>query len=343
MEYYDVIIVGAGIAGCGLAYNLKKIGYTGSVLIIDKKEVGAHKGHGVRNTFGSTQKKYQLPYFQKYDGIKMYVYDEHFFTIEEEVFSMDYEVICKNLLNKSSAIFKQEVAGDTCNNTLITNKNNYRFQYLIDCSGFWGFLRKKLKMKAPLRYWIGNLHKIEIPIKSDLDKNYIHYSHGDNGYVEEINPHNKFATHGDWQFVKSLNFNLISPPKNSLMKKFLDEKMINEFSRGIIVNSPQFSPVRGNYVLLGDSMGTSPPSTAFGIRPLLELSELLSNAILINKLSIFEKQWKKNYFDSYIKYLVGKFDFFGNSKFVKVLKQYPSYYKIFKTILTYGCDEYFKI
>jgi flavin-dependent dehydrogenase len=47
MEHYDVIIVGAGIAGSGLAYNLNREGYKGSVLVIDKDGAGIKMGLGV--------------------------------------------------------------------------------------------------------------------------------------------------------------------------------------------------------------------------------------------------------------------------------------------------------
>ena len=62
MEYYDVIIVGAGIAGCGLAYNLKRIGYKGSVLVIDKKEPGANAAYGYRNIEGDIVEEFNLNY-----------------------------------------------------------------------------------------------------------------------------------------------------------------------------------------------------------------------------------------------------------------------------------------
>ena len=42
MESYDVVIVGGGIAGTGLAYNLSKTCPNKSVLILDKNKPGAN-------------------------------------------------------------------------------------------------------------------------------------------------------------------------------------------------------------------------------------------------------------------------------------------------------------
>ena len=66
MSYYDAVIVGAGIAGTGLAYNLSQRCPERSVLVIDKKGPGGNKGHNLRTTFESTIKKYRLPFFHKY-------------------------------------------------------------------------------------------------------------------------------------------------------------------------------------------------------------------------------------------------------------------------------------
>jgi flavin-dependent dehydrogenase len=343
MEYYDVIIVGAGIAGCGLAYNLKRIGYSGKVLVIDKKELGANKGHNVRSIFSQTIKEYNLPYFQKYKGIKMCVYDQEIFTIKEKVYSTHYDTICKNLFKRSLAKFKKEYALEIKNKTLYTNTNKYDFKYLVDCSGPYGFLRRNLKMHKPLRYWIGILKKIELKKEDNIDQDYIYYSHGDNGYAEEINPHGKFITYGDWQHTDKANFNLIKPPKRKMLKKLVNNPKVIEESEGVMVNSPMLPIIYRNYAFLGDSLGTSPTSSGAGVGPTLDSSLILAKAIVIKNLKYYEREWKKNYLEPYIKFLVNKINLNTKNKIIKKIKNYPSYEEIFKVLLKSGGEEYSKM
>lgn len=342
MEKYNVIIVGAGIAGAGLAYNLKNQGYNGSVLVIDKKEIGANKGHNIRSIFYNDIKKHNIPFFQKYKGIKMYVYDKEMFSINNPIYSVNYDFICKHFFNKSSSEFKKEEAINIKNNVLLTNRESYSFEYLIDCSGPFGFLRRQFNMPRPIRYWIANLKKIQSD-NINLDRDYIHYSHGNNGYVEEINPHKDLVTYGDWQFVSKINFNLIKPHKNTILRKNIINPKIIETSRAVMVNSPQLPVIYKNFAFLGDSLGTSPTSSGAGIGPALDSSIILSKAIINKNLKYFEKEWKKTYLEAYIKLLINKIDFNTNNKFIKYIKNYPSHYDIFKAMFSFSSEEYSKL
>ncbi len=149
MEYYDVIIVGAGIAGCGLAYNLKRIGYKGSVLVIDKKGVGANVGYGYRNTFKEIIDEYGLLYEHKYEGLKYCMDDKEYMTIDAPFYFVNYQKICKTLIMRSFINFKKEEAIYIKDNNLKTKKSDYKFRYLVDCSGNNFFLKNILKQNKP--------------------------------------------------------------------------------------------------------------------------------------------------------------------------------------------------
>ena len=110
MEKYDVIIVGAGIAGCGLAYNLKRFNYGGKVLLIDKDEPGANAAYGYRNTTEEIVKEYDLPYEHVYKGMKVGVADKTYFTLQKKFYFIDYKKTCKNFIKNSQTEFRKEKA-----------------------------------------------------------------------------------------------------------------------------------------------------------------------------------------------------------------------------------------
>src|SRR3989338_5710522 len=97
MESYDVVIVGAGIAGTGLAYNLKQICPEKSVLVIDRKEVGSNAGYGYRITFGEMIERYNLPYHHVYNGIKMGLFWEEPLILNDSFYLVNYKKICRHL------------------------------------------------------------------------------------------------------------------------------------------------------------------------------------------------------------------------------------------------------
>jgi len=58
MRKFDIVVIGAGIGGASLTYHLLKLGYTGSILVVDQGETVAagatsHSAGGFRNLFTS--------------------------------------------------------------------------------------------------------------------------------------------------------------------------------------------------------------------------------------------------------------------------------------------------
>jgi glycine/D-amino acid oxidase-like deaminating enzyme len=157
MEYYDTTIIGAGIAGCGLAYNLRKFGYKGKILIIEKYTPGANAAYGYRNTFKKTIEEYNLPYIKKFKKLKMGEFSGIKLDVNLDFYLIDYSRICNHLIKNLEITFKREEVIFVKDRTLTTNKESYKFHYLIDASGFSFFLKKQLRMKLPEKYYIGNL------------------------------------------------------------------------------------------------------------------------------------------------------------------------------------------
>ncbi len=334
MEYYDVIIIGAGIAGCGLAYNLKRIGYKGSVLVIDKEGVGANAAYGYRNTTKEIIKEYNFPYIKKFKGVKVGAYDDILMTVNKDYYFFDYTKICSSLLKKSGASFHKEIAISTNHKKIITSNKKYSFKYLIDCSGANFFLKKRFKQQLPFRYWIGKVRKLKNK-SSELDKDYFYFLFDDEGFLEEIYNLNTGILHGYWQYTKKINFNLIHAPENTLLKKYVSNLNIDCEYKVIGPCTPAFPLAFKNYAFLGDSFGNATTSSASGILPGLDSSKILADAIDKNNLRYYQKEWKKRYIPSYLPYLISRLDRFNNPIFIKKIKQYPKNSKVAKILSNY--------
>ena len=320
MERYDVIIVGAGIAGTSLAYNLSQECPEKRVLLIDKKSPGANAAYGYRSTTEDTVKKYKLPYEHIYKGINVGMGDEVAFVLKKNYYLLNYRIICKNFLKKSQVEFRNEEAIKQEGNFLETNKNRYSFQILVDCSGHNFFVKKIHKHKIPFRYFIGKTRVLKNKLKN---KNFIYYQFSDSNYVGEIYPLKNKTLQADWYYVKKVNFNNINPPDKTIYKKYIPNPEIIQEINAVIPCTPVLPLFYKNIAFLGNSFGNSTTSSASGTHTILNTSLMLTEAIKKNNLNIYEKNWKKRYLDIYIKHLVTKYDTYHNSKFLQWLKKTP--------------------
>ncbi len=321
MEYYDVIIIGAGIAGCGLAYNLKRIGYKGSVLIIDKEGIGSNIGYVYRNTFEETIKKYNLPYYHKFNGLKMGTSKGIILKIPVTFYLINYQKTCKYLFDKAYKNYKKEKSIAIKNNFLKTDKAKYEFRYLIDCSGGKLFARKYFKKSLPKRYWIGNV-KVFKYTRKDKD-NCFYFLSEKNGFVEDLYFVKNITINGWWQYAKD-PLEKIKPPKDPFSKQFIknDTKIIAN-NHVVLPAEPVLPLIYKNIAFLGDSFGNATPATGEGIRPILNSSEILANAIKKGSLLQYEKEWKEKYLDDYQKAVASKIDMKNRLKIIYLLKDYP--------------------
>jgi flavin-dependent dehydrogenase len=332
MKNYDIAIIGAGIAGTSLAYNLNQKCPELKTIIIDKKEPGANKDYGNRNTPYETAKENKLPYNHIYQGIKVGIEDEVLFKLQKKYAFINYQKTCKQFLKKSETEYKNEEAENIQGKFLTTNKNIYRTKLIIDCSGKSFFAKKILNQPKPERYWVGRTRIIKNTLK---DKNYFYHQFSNTVYFEDLNPLKDKTLQGDWYYLKSPDFrNLYEPEKNILKKEIKNPKIIQEFN-SIIPCTPSFPTVHKNILFLGDSFGNPTASSACGINIILKTSELLANCIKKRKISIFEKKWKEQYLEIYIRHLVSKFNSFHHSKLVEKIKNSPPRKKLYPIIAKY--------
>jgi flavin-dependent dehydrogenase len=332
MEKFEVIIIGAGIAGCGLAYNLKKLGYGGSILIVDKNKIGSNTDCGYRNTFKEVIKEYNLPYFHKYEGIKIGANDQIFFSLKEPFYFVDYNKICNHLILRADAEYRNEEVLDVKESILLTNRGEYRFRYLIDCSGSGFFLRNKLNFMKPFVYYIGETKIIKS--KEKISDKYFFCTTNTSGYVEDLYPLKNMIIQGNWQITDKIDFNLIKVPEKNLLNKYVREYEVVKTSKAVDPISPVFPLVYKNYAFLGDSFGNA-SSVGEGLRPILEASKLLSEAIIKDDLNDFGKSWKKMNLDKYTKCLISKYETKTDHMIVRYLNKSPSKEELFEIFKGY--------
>ncbi len=321
MEHYDVIIVGGGIAGTGFACNLKRHGYKGRILLLDKNDLGANSAYGHRTVFKELIDEYNLPYFHKFKGVKIGGYDKVYFNIDEDFYFIDYKECCNFLFKYSDAYFVREEANLVKKNVLYTNKSRYGFDYLIDCTGSSFFIRKQLNKQVSFRYWIGNLKLLDNEEK--IKEDYFYYMFSNNGFLEEFAVTPKGIISGYWQYESKIDYSRIRPHKKTKLRKYLHNKILKQSYCALPV-SPVLPLVFKNCATLGDSFGIASSSMAFGVSSTLEASKSLVLAIKKENLRLYEKEWKEKNLDTYIKYLVSKFDTFNNCRFIEKIKSYPS-------------------
>jgi len=302
MEKYDIIIVGGGVAGSSLAYNLSQECQNKHVLLIDKNEPGANAAYGYRNTTEEVIRKYKLPYEYKFKGIKVGAGDKVYLTLNKKFFFLDYKKICQNFIDKSKVEFRKETATELNKNLLKTDKKEYFFKTLIDCSGHNFFVRKLFKQKLPFRYWVGNTKILKNKLKLD---NYFYYQFSDSNYFEDFYPLKDKTLQGDWQYVKKVGFNFLAPEK-TIMRKYISKPEISSSSKVIIPCTPVFPLVHENIAHLGDSFGNATTCSAEGVHNILDTAEMLVQAIKEEDLKSYEQMWKKKYLERYIKFLSTK-------------------------------------
>lgn len=323
MEHYDVVIVGAGIAGCGLAHNLKRFGYIGKILVLDKNKIGANAAYGFRNTFQEVIDEYNFNYEKKFDGLNVGTYHKIFSNIKGDFYFVDYKKICNSLISRSDAIFKKERVVSVEDDVLLTgsgivstDRDAYTFNFFIDCSGSDFFLKNKMKLRRPYKYWVGKTRSIGDKFS---DKFYYHLV-DKSGNLEDIYPLKNVILQGLWRYISLGNLYHYKMRKSRFLEKKILSKEGPDEHISIIPCSPAFPFVVGSCASLGDSCGCASTSSGEGIRPILNSSKILAKAIMENNLKEYEKRWKKKYLNVYLRQLASKLNFKIRLKLFRILR-----------------------
>jgi len=318
---YDTIIIGAGIAGSSLAYNLKKIRYKKNVLIIEKISPGSNSPHYHRIISNEMVNKYRLPFIRTYKGLKLGVHNQIYASIKYPSTLVSYSQVCSFLIEKSDAILTNESALSIEKNRIITDKNHYQFKYLIDCSGTGFFARDQLNLKKPFRFWVGKSRVISNKIdEMGLDTDYYYYTFDDSGYVEDIYPLQNSTLQGDWQYSKHKTTDVPVDKPNHFNMIEADTK---EEHNSLIPCSPVFPMVRDNTGFLGDSCGNTRTSSAKGMDLNIKCSEIMASCIKDNDLKRYEAEWRNRYHKVFLNHLTSRVDRYLNPTILKTIKNYP--------------------
>ena len=331
MEHYDVIIIGAGIAGCGLAYNLHRFCPEKKVLVIDGSKLNENTQHHYKILFKENKEEYNLPFIKRLKGIKNGSGNNIVATFEDDsLYIVDYKDICKSLLKRSKADVVDEQAIDVNYTTLTTNQNKYTFKYLVDCSGNSFFIRKKFHLPLPFRYYIGKTKVFKG--KNELNKNYYYNFFTGNNFFEEIFSVNDQFVYSEWCYSKQPNPNLIITPPNTYYQSKINKNNLQLIQKGFasIPVGPVLPIVYKNFAFLGDSFGNAAPIGGFGTLSSLRASKLLAKAIMEDDLKLYSDVWKKKYLDFHLKQLASKMDRLNNTKIMERIKNYPTTDKVIK-------------
>lgn len=326
-KIYDVVIVGAGIAGCSLAYELKKRKKNLSVLVLDKNSPGYNADYGYRSVTKKLADKYSLKYDYKFKGLKIGTDDETHFTVNNDFCFVNYSDVCNDFLNKSKADFVSDLAIDVKNKTLITKNHTFNFNFLVDASGANFFLRNKFNLAKPDRFWVG----ITKVLKNEgFNDDFYYHNFSDSEYLEDCYCLGDKILHGDWAYLKEVDFSKIEIPEKTLYSKHLAGFKVERTFRSVIPCSFVPPLINKNMVSFGDSFGFALTSSAIGMKPILESSSILAKSLVLGDLNIFQTFWEKNHLDNYSKFLVSKFDGFNNSKIMEKIKSYPRRTEVIK-------------
>lgn len=317
MEKYDVVIIGAGIAGSGLVYHLKKSNL--NILLIDKN-LNKERKFNYRLIFEECLQEYNFPFLEVYDGVNFGTHKEIYLTVKNKMYIVDYDKVCIHLRRNIKITEREEIAIDIKKKLLITNKGNYEFQFLIDCSGYDSFLRKKLLLPMPQIYMYGKRRVFRN--KYDAKDNLVYFLSQKDGYVEEFYVLDDMILQGDWGMSKEVDRSKLFPREYSYFNNYREHE-IEHTSFAIYPISPALPLVYKNYAFLGDSFGNATPSTGEGIRPILETSKMLAQSLKEKDLVKYEKKWKKRYLKIYLKQLTTKLDLENRFIFYEAFKKNP--------------------
>ncbi|MFH0874629.1 MAG: hypothetical protein V1859_01740 [archaeon] len=184
-------------------------------------------------------------------------------------------------------------------------KGKYDYDYLIDCSGNSFFIRKLLKLNLPSKLWIGKTRLLLLNKKPNF-QNEAYYCLNDDGTFEDFYPFENYAANGVWRYTDSSDLNHKTPLKNSHFSDIIAESKVFLEKRVMVPANPVFPLHYKNIGFLGDSFGNATTIASEGIRPILDTSKLLCQAIRKNNLSLYDSSWKKVYLNTYLKHLASK-------------------------------------
>jgi len=282
LKHYNVIIIGAGIAGQSCAKNL--INSKHSVLLIEFNPNFQHKACAGGLT--KKDKKYISPKYYKGSSQKACVVfkKQEVLTKQPVITHVSRSKYLKEGIKEITAssniqvLIPNKIVEINDNNIQIGNGIVISFDYLVGADGTFSVVRKHLGLNRK-KLWIGIQYRTENSDKRNVSE--IHLEENTSGYFW-IFPRKDYCSVGIWSLL-----DVTTPDKlrknldNFLMKNKLT-KIPNTLSSGV-VNSVYCGYKFKNIYLAGDAAGLTPGLTGEGIYPALLSGKLIAQDILKKK------------------------------------------------------------
>lgn len=289
---YDIVIIGAGIAGSGLAFNLSRLKYQGKVLVIDK---GLRTNdYGYRYTSKRVVDEYGFDIDLKYTSYSLGANGIEVGKIKSNVLSFDYKKECEKLIDNSDASILEDEVVSMDNNSILTKSNiRVEFDYLVDATGVDHFAKKILNHSLPRSFFKGGTYELSGKKRASKDFLTMFY---ENGSLEELYSYGSNTLYGSWIYV--------TPKKEKLYPPYvLREDVKRKYGTSVIPVEPAFPFISNKIIFLGDSCGQALPGSGVGIEPILYISKILAKCISKNKIHLYEQVWKRKFLKKYMSQL----------------------------------------
>ncbi len=287
MRKYDVIITGASFAGLAVASRI----INGKVLLIDRKEIGAHQ----TSACGTTVKTVKdagcgNSILKTFDIATLHTQNKEMdIPLPEKFCTIEYKKFCELFAKQNTAEFLKANVKGVKNSTVITSQGNFKADIIVDCTGWQAVLASSLRKNYVNKNMLSFGIETEMPYK-------------DNKLRFFVNPdiiENRVA----WIFPckKTARFGFASYSGNTKMipnlKKFVESYnlKIGKIHGGYFCYCLK-EPVVKNMLVVGCAAGQTLPLTGEGIRRSvyfgLKCGEIIKK-ILDNKISL--KQGHQEY------------------------------------------------
>jgi len=300
-----ILILGGGIAGAGLARNLRRLGYRGRTTLLDRESPGSARAYGYRNTFREVIEEYSIPFVKTFRGLRDGVTDGaalHWCDIDVPCYFFDYAEACKALLSDADAVVLhgEPIDLDIGKRILKHSGGEIAFDFLVDCTGHRAWTRSRLNLPLAGKFYVGKTGVMPLPPVARrpgffVEDRFIYYTE-DNGYMEDVYAIGDTLLFGAWNYFSSPTGD-IQLREGGILGAFADFPTMRAAPTwpAAIVAEPVYPIVFGPVAYLGDSCGQATPASSEGTRPILEASRLLAECLLRGDLASYQGQWfKKN-------------------------------------------------
>jgi flavin-dependent dehydrogenase len=324
---FDVVIVGAGIAGLGVASYLKDSGL--KIAVLEKKKKFGVQDVDFKATFESTLRKHKLEQaiIRKYPrGFIFGPKAKSFFDLKHDPSNLvSYRKILEILKKRTKASFYFDIEivdakyAKDCLELADLKNNIYEAKLVVDASGRSSAIAQILgieRMKAYYKYYGFELTNCNIDPDTAgffVDTRYSNSG----GWVYPISKNKCQVAIGELMpLVESTHSDL----RRNLLRSIKNYHTY-ELSKSKIVENTDFSvqyPVEAistmalnRLIIIGDAAGQATPIMAEGLRPILDMSLIAADTVKQafkknNYSKRFLKQYEKQWWDNF-----GKYDFWA--------------------------------